>query len=174
MKWIIGLVLMVGAGIGLLLALNWPDDKAASAAAHALVGPLASAADDKKDDKAGKVVTTDSGLKYEDLKVGDGDAAQKGDAVEVHYTGWLMKDDGGKGDKFDSSYDHKPPDPLVVKIGKSRVIKGWHEGLVGMKVGGKRRLIIPPDLAYGDGGQPPVIPPKATLIFEIELVKIGG
>jgi len=154
MKWIIGLVLMFAAGIGLLVAL--------------------APADDKKDDKAGKVVTTDSGLKYEDLKVGDGDAAKQGDAVEVHYTGWLIKEDGSKGDKFDSSYDHKPPEPFVVKIGKSRVIKGWHEGLTGMKVGGKRRLIIPPDLAYGDDGRPPVIPPKATLIFEIELLKIQG
>jgi len=119
-------------------------------------------ADDKKDSK---VVTTDSGLKYEELKEGTGDAAKKGDTVEVHYTGWL-KD----GTKFDSSVGKKP---FSFTIGKSKVIKGWHEGVPGMKVGGKRKLIIPADLAYGKDGYPGVIPADAELTFEIELLKIN-
>jgi FKBP-type peptidyl-prolyl cis-trans isomerase len=147
MKWVIGLGLFIAAGVGILLAIAPGDDK-----------------------KDNKVVTTDSGLKYEDLKEGDGDAAKKGDLVEVHYTGWLAKGDG-KGDKFDSS---EGKEPFAFKIGKDRVIKGWHEGLVGMKVGGKRKLIIPPELGYGKDGFPPKIPGDATLIFEVELLKIRG
>ena len=115
--------------------------------------------------KKGETVTTKSGLKYIDEKVGTGRAAKKGDTVEVHYTGWL-KD----GKKFDSSKDRDTP--FALTIGKSRVIKGWTEGLQGMRVGGKRKLIIPPDLAYGPDGRPPVIPPNAELTFEIELLKI--
>jgi FKBP-type peptidyl-prolyl cis-trans isomerase len=127
---------------------------------------VAAIADEKKDkDKPEeKVIKTDSGLKYVELKEGTGERAREGDSVEVHYTGWL-KD----GTKFDSSVGK---DPLPVTIGKTRVIKGWTEGLQGMRVGGKRRLIIPPDLAYGKRGYPPVIPADAELTFEIELVKI--
>ena len=119
------------------------------------------AADDKKDEK---VVTTASGLKYVDLKVGDGAEAKVGSKVKVHYTGTLEN-----GTKFDSSVGKAPYDVI---IGKTPVIQGWHEGLQGMKVGGKRKLIIPPDLAYGKDGRPPVIPPNATLIFELELVDV--
>src|SRR5262245_31584651 len=97
---------------------------------------MAMGQDNKKSEE--KVTTTSSGLKYVDLKVGTGTEAKSGQEVEVHYTGWL-KD----GKKFDSSFDHKPVEPLKFVIGKSRVIKGWHEGIQGMKVGGKRKLIIP-------------------------------
>jgi FKBP-type peptidyl-prolyl cis-trans isomerase FkpA len=88
-----------------------------------------------------------------------------GDTVEVHYTGWLTN-----GTKFDSSRDRGEPFPFT--LGTSRVIQGWHEGVAGMKVGGKRKLLIPPALAYGAEGRPPVIPPNAELIFEVELLKI--
>src|SRR5262249_13168781 len=117
-------------------------------------------ADDKKGDKKKdeKVVTTKSGLKYEDLKVGDGAEAKAGDTVEVHYTGWL-KDDK----KFDSSVDRK--EPFSFKLGAGRVIKGWDEGVAGMKVGGKRKLIIPPELGYGARGAGNVIPAKRRITF---------
>jgi FKBP-type peptidyl-prolyl cis-trans isomerase len=113
--------------------------------------------------KEGETVTTKSGLKYIDLKAGDGKEAKKGDTVLVTYTGWL-KD----GTKFDSNVGGEP---LEVEIGVTRVIKGWHEGLEGMKAGGKRKLIIPPDLAYGKKGKGE-IPPDAELTFEVEVVEI--
>jgi FKBP-type peptidyl-prolyl cis-trans isomerase FkpA len=131
----------------------------------ALVLVLAAIGDDKKDKKEGNVVTTKSGLKYEDLKVGDGAEAKKGDTVVVHYTGWL-KD----GKKFDSSHDRK--EPFSFKLGAGQVIKGWDEGVAGMKVGGKRKLIIPPELGYGARGAGADIPPNAELTFEVELLKI--
>jgi FKBP-type peptidyl-prolyl cis-trans isomerase len=123
-------------------------------------------ADDKeKDKKENKVVTTKSGLKYEDLKEGSGDAAKSGDNVEVHYTGWL-KD----GTKFDSSKDRDRP--FSFELGAGKVIKGWDEGVAGMKIGGKRKLTIPSELGYGKRGYPPVIPANAELTFEVELLKI--
>ena len=110
--------------------------------------------------------TTQSGLQYEDLKEGAGEAAKAGDTVEVHYTGRL-KD----GKKFDSSLDRNRP--FSFKLGAGRVIKGWDEGIAGMKVGGTRKLIIPSDLAYGPRGTPDgAIPPNAQLTFEVELLKI--
>lgn len=123
----------------------------------------ASSAGDKK--KEGKVITTDSGLKYIDIKVGDGDEAKKGHTVTVHYTGRL-KD----GKKFDSSKDRD--EPFVFPLGAGRVIKGWDEGVAGMKVGGTRKLIIPPELGYGARGAGNVIPPNAELTFEVELLKV--
>jgi FKBP-type peptidyl-prolyl cis-trans isomerase len=119
----------------------------------------------KIEEKERKVVTTESGLKYEDLEEGQGAEAKSGDRVQVHYTGWL-KD----GKKFDSSKDRDQPFPF--NLGKGEVIKGWDEGVAGMKVGGKRKLIIPYDLAYGKRGRPPVIPPEAELTFEVELLDI--
>jgi FKBP-type peptidyl-prolyl cis-trans isomerase len=113
----------------------------------------------------GSFVTTKSGLKYEDLKEGSGDAAKSGDNVEVHYTGWL-KD----GTKFDSSKDRGKP--FSFELGAGKVIKGWDEGVAGMKVGGKRKLIIPSELGYGKRGAGKDIPPDAELIFEVELLKV--
>lgn len=116
---------------------------------------------------APKTVKTESGLQYQDLKIGTGEAAKKGDSVEVHYTGWLLKDNS----KFDSSLDRKRP--FSFPLGAGRVIKGWDEGVAGMKVGGKRKLIIPAKLGYGERGAGGVIPPNADLVFEVELLKIG-
>ena len=109
---------------------------------------------------------TASGLQYEDQTVGTGAAAKAGDTVEVHYTGTL-KD----GTKFDSSLDRGRP--FAFQLGAGRVIKGWDEGVASMKVGGKRILIVPPELGYGARGFPPVIPPNATLKFEVELISIA-
>jgi FKBP-type peptidyl-prolyl cis-trans isomerase FkpA len=113
----------------------------------------------------GDGVKTESGLQYWDIKVGTGDVAKEGSRVKVHYTGWLTT-----GKKFDSSVDAGTP--FVFTIGKGEVIKGWEEGVAGMKVGGKRQLRIPPDLAYGAGGYPGAIPPNATLIFDIRLLAV--
>jgi FKBP-type peptidyl-prolyl cis-trans isomerase FkpA len=107
-----------------------------------------------------------SGLLIKDLKVGDGAEAKPGKSVSVHYTGTLREN----GKKFDSSLDRK--DPFEFDLGAGMVIKGWDEGVAGMKEGGKRKLIIPYQLAYGERGRPPVIPPKADLVFEVELLKV--
>ena len=108
------------------------------------------------------------GLKYIDTQVGTGDEAKKGNIVAVQYTGWLYTKDGHKGAKFDSSLDRGKP--ISFTLGQKQVIAGWDEGISGMKVGGKRTLIIPPQLAYGSTGSGGVIPPNATLIFDVELV----
>jgi FKBP-type peptidyl-prolyl cis-trans isomerase FkpA len=111
----------------------------------------------------GKPITTASGLKYWELKVGDGRAAKAGDVVKVHYTGWLTN-----GKKFDSSLDRN--EPFKFALGAGEVIKGWDEGVAGMKIGGKRQLRIPPELGYGAAGAPGAIPPNATLVFDVELL----
>ena len=108
---------------------------------------------------------SETGLYYQDVVVGDGASADVGRTALVHYTGWLPD-----GTEFDSSRDGD--DPLEVVIGEGRVIAGWEEGLRGMRVGGQRRLVIPPDLAYGSQGAGGVIPPDATLVFDVELVEI--
>jgi FKBP-type peptidyl-prolyl cis-trans isomerase FkpA len=115
------------------------------------------------------MITTASGLQYEDTIVGEGATAQKGQYVSVHYTGWLYQD-GVQGAKFDSSKDRN--DPFDFGLGGGMVIKGWDEGVQGMKVGGTRTLIIPPHLGYGARGAGGVIPPNATLIFEVELLGV--
>jgi FKBP-type peptidyl-prolyl cis-trans isomerase FkpA len=109
--------------------------------------------------------TTDSGLKYEELVEGDGLVAETGQQVSVHYTGWLTD-----GSKFDSSVDRNQP--FEFSLGRGMVIRGWDEGVAGMKIGGKRRLTIPPQLGYGAQGAGGVIPPNATLVFEVELLGI--
>jgi peptidylprolyl isomerase len=115
----------------------------------------------------GKPVELPDGLKYTDTKTGDGDVAQKGYILSMNYTGWLYKN-SAKGAQFDSS--SKVGKPFTFKLGAGQVIKGWDEGVEGMKVGGKRTLIIPPNLGYGASGANGVIPPNATLIFDVELV----
>ncbi len=112
-----------------------------------------------------KTVTTPSGLQYQDLVVGKGAQPKSGGTVIVHYTGWLTN-----GKKFDSSVDRRKPFDFV--LGQGQVIKGWDEGVATMRVGGKRKLTIPPDLAYGSRGVPGVIPPQSTLVFEVQLLAI--
>lgn len=121
----------------------------------------AAAEEEKKD----KIVTTASGLKYEDVKVGDGAEAVAGKTVTVHYVGTLTD-----GKKFDSSKDRDQP--FIFPLGAGRVIKGWDEGVAGMKVGGTRKLIIPPELGYGKQGAGGVIGPDATLLFTVELLDV--
>jgi hypothetical protein len=108
---------------------------------------------------------TPSGLRYQDVTPGQGKEATPGRAVSVHYTGWLPN-----GEKFDSSRDRNQP--FGFTLGAGEVIAGWDEGVAGMKVGGRRKLVIPPDLAYGTAGAPPDIPPGATLVFDVELLDV--
>ncbi|HYE23750.1 MAG TPA: FKBP-type peptidyl-prolyl cis-trans isomerase [Clostridia bacterium] len=133
-----------------------------------LACPLLAFSEDKPNTAAptkveGNGVTTPSGLQYWDIKVGTGAEAKPVQRVKVHYTGWLLD-----GKKFDSSVDRG--EPFVFPLGAGRVIKGWDEGVTGMKVGGKRQLRIPAKLGYGDRGAGGVIPPGATLIFDVELL----
>ncbi|MEN9712397.1 MAG: hypothetical protein RLY90_658 [Pseudomonadota bacterium] len=113
--------------------------------------------------------TTPSGLQFTDTLEGTGEAAQKGQHVTVHYTGWLFEN-GEQGEKFDSSVDRN--EPFDFPLGAGWVIKGWDEGVAGMKIGGQRTLIIPPELGYGARGAGGVIPPHATLKFDVELLNV--
>jgi FKBP-type peptidyl-prolyl cis-trans isomerase len=113
----------------------------------------------------GEGMKTDSGLQYWDTKVGTGDEAKNGDKVKVHYTGWFTS-----GKKFDSSVDAQQP--YTFTLGQGNVIKGWEEGVAGMKIGGKRQLRIPPELAYGEQGYKNIIPPNSTLIFDVQLLAV--
>jgi peptidylprolyl isomerase len=119
----------------------------------------------------GKAMTTASGLQIIDTTVGTGATPTPGQICVVHYTGWLYEE-GKKGRKFDSSLDRN--NPLEFPVGQRRVIAGWDEGVASMKVGGKRTLIIPPELGYGARGAGGVIPPNATLIFDVELLDVKG
>jgi FKBP-type peptidyl-prolyl cis-trans isomerase len=133
-----------------------------------LAGPvLAQAPKEKAMEKPaeGKEVVTSSGLKYVDVKVGEGAEAKPGQVVDVHYTGWLTN-----GTKFDSSVDRGKP--FSFKLGAGQVIEGWDKGVAGMKVGGKRKLTIPPGLGYGSQSVGGVIPPNSTLIFDVELLGV--
>jgi FKBP-type peptidyl-prolyl cis-trans isomerase len=136
---------------GLIAAQTAPAQKAASASGPTKV--------------TGAPTKTASGLEYWDIKVGTGAVAQSGQHVKVDYTGWLTN-----GKKFDSSVGTGHPFDFM--LGAGQVIKGWDEGVAGMKVGGKRQLRIPPDLAYGAGGYSTVIPPNSTLIFDVQLVDV--
>ncbi len=127
---------------------------------------LAAAADLGGELSAAKEVVTASGLRYTDLEPGSGAEAVAGQTVTVNYRGSLTN-----GKEFDSSYGRGP---FSFRLGGGQVIKGWDEGVAGMQVGGKRRLVIPPDLGYGSRGAGGVIPPDATLIFEVELLRVGG
>jgi FKBP-type peptidyl-prolyl cis-trans isomerase FkpA len=132
-------------------------------------GAQAPAHRDTGESKLSATVTT---LQKNDVKQGNGAEAQAGKTAVVHYTGWLYDpaQPGGKGTKFDSSVDRKQP--FDFPLGGGRVIRGWDEGVVGMKVGGQRTLIIPPDMGYGARGAGGVIPPNATLIFDVELLDV--
>ena len=115
------------------------------------------------------MTTSVTGLQYKDTKVGAGATPKIGQTAVMHYTGWLYNN-GEKGKKFDSSHDRGQP--FEFRLGQGQVIKGWDEGVEGMKVGGKRTLVIPPDLGYGARGAGGVIPPNAWLIFDVELVGV--
>jgi FKBP-type peptidyl-prolyl cis-trans isomerase len=132
----------------------------------ATVSSLAQTDNSSSTKVTGKAKSTSSGLQYWDLKQGTGATASTGKTVSVHYTGWLAKD----GKKFDSSVDRGQP--FMFQLGAGQVIKGWDEGVSGMKVGGKRQLRIPPDLGYGARGAGGVIPGNATLIFDVELLAV--
>ena len=133
-------------------------------------GPLAALATTPASAQAtGSTMTTASGLKFTDGKAGTGATPAAGQTCVMHYTGWLYEN-GVKGKKFDSSVDRGQP--FEFTIGRGQVIKGWDEGVASMKVGGKRTLIIPPDLGYGARGAGGVIPPNATLMFDVELLGV--
>jgi peptidylprolyl isomerase len=148
----------------------FPRAVMALAFAAALTASLPTAASAQVGAKVGTTVTTPSGLKVTDTVVGTGAAPRRGQTCVMHYTGWLYQN-GAKGQKFDSSLD-RGGRPFEFPIGMQRVIPGWDEGVATMKVGGKRTLIIPPELGYGSRGAGGVIPPNATLIFEVELLDV--
>jgi len=143
-----------------------PTPSAAALATPTTPAQTPGVAPESPPEVTGETVTEPSGLQYIDIVTGAGDGFGLGDTVVVNYTGWLA--DGGT--KFDSSVDK--PQPFRFTVGLGKVIRGWEKGMEGMKVGGKRRIILPPDLAYGEAGNPPVIPPNATLIFDIELLDV--
>jgi peptidylprolyl isomerase len=134
-----------------------------------MLGGVAAAITTRASAQIGKAMTTASGLQIIDIKEGTGASPKPGQTCVMHYTGWLYEN-GQKGKKFDSSVDRN--EPFDFPIGMGRVIKGWDEGVASMKVGGKRTLIIPPALGYGARGAGGVIPPNATLMFDVELLAV--
>ena len=164
---IVGVLAMVGAVLSVACGSSGPAP-AATAASTPQAGAAASAAPKAGTGippLAGTPTKTASGLEYIDAVVGTGAAPQAGQTVSVHYTGWLTD-----GKKFDSSRDHGQP--FQFPLGRGQVIKGWDEGVAGMKVGGQRRLFIPAALGYGSQGAPPSIPGGATLVFDVELLGV--
>lgn len=151
----------MGIALVAMLAAGCASQKPASTAQK----PAAPAAGAAPSAAANNVRTTPSGLQIQDVVVGEGAEAAAGQNAKVHYTGWLIQN-GQRGAKFDSSVDRGQP--FVFPLGAGRVIKGWDEGVQGMKVGGKRMLLIPPELGYGARGAGSVIPPNATLMFEVD------
>jgi FKBP-type peptidyl-prolyl cis-trans isomerase FkpA len=147
---------------------------AGTGAAQTTSGPSAAATTDLSATLSSKIGANVTQLQKIDVKQGTGAEALAGKAVIVHYTGWLYDPavTDGHGKKFDSSLDRKVPFGFI--LGEGKVIKGWDEGVAGMKVGGKRTLVIPPNMAYGERGAGGVIPPNATLVFDVELVDIKG
>jgi peptidylprolyl isomerase len=143
---------------------------ACTAVAIAIIGSTAIPRD-AMTQPAPKPVTTSSGLQIIDTKVGTGASPRGGQTAVVHYTGWLYQN-GAKGAKFDSSVDRGQP--FEFPLGQGRVIQGWDEGVATMKIGGKRTLIVPPQLGYGARGAGGVIPPNATLMFDVELLGVKG
>ncbi|MGH9318232.1 MAG: FKBP-type peptidyl-prolyl cis-trans isomerase [Thermoanaerobaculia bacterium] len=150
------ILLAAAAGLLLLAPRVFADEKA-----------NAGGKDEKKSES--KMVKTATGLQYEDIQVGTGAQPKTGQTCVMHYTGWLWENNA-KGKKFDSSVDRGQPFEFVLGVG--RVIKGWDEGVSSMKIGGKRTLLIPPQLAYGSRGAGSAVPPNATLLFEVELLSI--
>jgi len=168
-KRLVGVLALV-AGLGLVATVAvacGDDNEEASPTPSASLTPSTSGTQAGGGPPAvsGEPTKTASGLQFIDIKVGDGASPQTGQTVVVHYTGWLAD-----GTKFDSSVDRGQPFSFIIGTGK--VIKGWDEGVATMKVGGERRLIIPPDLGYGAGGYPPIIPGNAQLIFDVQLIEI--
>jgi FKBP-type peptidyl-prolyl cis-trans isomerase len=157
--WLAALAIIALAGCAAGRAGRGPAALPATPATQQSTQPAAPSA------TAASEVTTPSGLKYQDLVVGNGTMAEDGMTVSVHYTGWLTD-----GTKFDSSLDRGQPFDFT--IGAGQVIRGWDQGVKGMHVGGKRKLTIPPDLGYGDRGAGGVIPPGATLVFDVELLSV--
>lgn len=156
------LVAVALVGLVLLACGDGDEDQAAPATSPA---PTQAQVEGGPPPVSGEATVTESGLQIIDVEVGTGDEVQAGQTASVHYTGWLAD-----GTKFDSSLDRGQPFAFVV--GAGQVIAGWDEGVAGMKVGGKRRLIIPSDLAYGPQGRPPLIPANAELTFDVELLEI--
>ncbi|MBI5167969.1 MAG: FKBP-type peptidyl-prolyl cis-trans isomerase [Candidatus Eisenbacteria bacterium] len=163
----ISLALVAALALAGCAGSNGPGSSASgdSAAAPAAAAPPAATAPATTTAPGGKVHKLASGLIYEDLVVGNGTMADPGLTVSVHYTGWLTD-----GTKFDSSLDRGSP--FAFTLGAGQVIRGWDEGVKGMRIGGKRKLTIPPDLGYGSAGAGGVIPPNATLVFEVQLLGV--
>lgn len=163
------LALALGVAFPLALAAQAPAPIPAPAPASGKAAPKKAAKKKAPVKKGPEMITTESGLKYVDTEVGTGPSPLKGQQCLVHYTGWLSAK-GEKGKKFDSSVDRG--EPLAIPIGVGRVIKGWDEGVLSMKVGGKRTLYIPAHLGYGVRGAGGDIPPNADLIFDVELLGV--
>ncbi len=167
MRMTVALLCALALAAPAALARKNDDPKAGQKTEAVKPAPKAEAPEAAK--KESKMVKTESGLEYEDLVVGTGASPEPGQTCVMHYTGWLWVN-GAKGTKFDSSVDRGRP--FEFPIGRGRVIKGWDEGVATMKVGGKRTLLIPPQLGYGTRGAGNVIPPGATLLFEVELLGV--